>query len=100
MTTAQVIEIGPGNKAQMLHRDLENWYPFIGMGPKGPEAAIIHDRLHRLHRRERRHPDHPGSNHWEDFEDRGTPEQTIAARMKAGDVLCIAARPLMAAAPT
>ena len=29
----------------------------------------------------------PGSNHWEDFEDRGTPEQTIAARMKAGDVL-------------
>ena len=39
MTTAQVIEIGPGNKAQMLHRDLENWYPFIGMGPKGPEAA-------------------------------------------------------------
>ena len=27
----------------------------------------------------------PGSNHWEDFEDRGTPEQTIAARMKAGD---------------
>ena len=42
----------------------------------------------------------PGSNHWEDFEDRGTPEQTIAARMKAGDAPCIAARPLMAAAPT
>src|SRR5215469_13085546 len=32
MTTAQVIEIGPENDAQMLHRDLENWYPFIGMG--------------------------------------------------------------------
>ncbi|MDR3017237.1 phytanoyl-CoA dioxygenase family protein [Delftia acidovorans] len=88
MTTAQVIEIGPGNKAQMLHRDLENWYPFIGMGPKGPEAAMnfmiaftdytAQNGATRII---------PGSNHWENFEDRGTPEQTIPAEMKAGDVL-------------
>ena len=40
MTTAQVIEIGPGNAAQMLHRDLENWFPFIAMGPAGPEVTV------------------------------------------------------------
>ena len=59
MTTAQVIEIGPGNKAQMLHRDLENWYPFIGMGPKGPEAAMNFMIAFTDYTEERRHPDHP-----------------------------------------
>ena len=29
----------------------------------------------------------PGSNDWDDYEDRGTPEMTIPAEMKAGDVI-------------
>ncbi|MEV0332485.1 phytanoyl-CoA dioxygenase family protein [Nocardia sp. NPDC050717] len=88
MTTAQVIEIGPGNKAQILHRDLENWFPFIGMGPRGPEVTINfliaftdfteENGATRVI---------PGSNHWPDFEDRGTPEATVPALMRAGDVL-------------
>ncbi|MFI5498132.1 phytanoyl-CoA dioxygenase family protein [Nocardia asteroides] len=88
MTTAQVIEIGPGNKAQILHRDLENWFPFIGMGPQGPEVTINfliaftdfseENGATRVI---------PGSNHWPDFEDRGTPEATVPALMRAGDVL-------------
>lgn len=88
MTTAQVIEIGPGNDAQMLHRDLENWYPFIGMGKNGPEVCVNfliaftdfteENGATRVI---------PGSNHWDDYEDRGTPEQTVPARMKAGDAL-------------
>lgn len=88
MTTAQVIEIGPGNDAQMLHRDLENWYPFIGMGKDGPEVCLNfliaftdfteENGATRVI---------PGSNHWDDFEDRGTPEQTVPAEMKAGDAL-------------
>jgi len=88
MTTAQVIEIGPGNKAQFLHRDLENWFPFVGMGPKGPEVAVnfliaftdftdVNGATRII----------PGSHKWESFEDRGTPEQTIPAEMNAGDVL-------------
>src|SRR3954454_19898081 len=40
MTTAQVIEIGPGNSAQQLHRDLENWHPFVQLGKDGPEAIL------------------------------------------------------------
>lgn len=88
MTTAQVIEIGPGNDAQMLHRDLENWYPFIGMGKAGPEVCVNfliaftdfteENGATRVI---------PGSNHWDDFEDRGTPEDTVPAEMMAGDAL-------------
>ncbi|MFI8424043.1 phytanoyl-CoA dioxygenase family protein [Streptomyces sp. NPDC085479] len=88
MTTAQVIEIGPGNKAQMLHRDLENWFPFIGMGPGGPEVTInFLVALTDFTEENGATRVIPGSNHWGDFEDRGTPEQTIPAVMNAGDVL-------------
>ncbi|WP_329285359.1 phytanoyl-CoA dioxygenase family protein [Streptomyces sp. NBC_00691] len=88
MTTAQVIEIGPGNKAQMLHRDLENWFPFIGMGPGGPEVTInFLVALTDFTEENGATRVIPGSNHWSDFEDRGTPEQTIPVVMNAGDVL-------------
>ncbi len=93
MTTAQVIEIGPGNAAQILHRDLGNWYPFIGLGPQGPEVTINfliaftdfteENGATRVI---------PGSNHWENFEDTGTPEATIPAVMNAGDALVISGK--------
>ncbi|KAA1428096.1 phytanoyl-CoA dioxygenase family protein [Nocardioides antri] len=88
MTTAQVIEIGPGNDAQMLHRDLENWWPFIGMGKDGPEV-ILNFLIAFTDFTEENGATRviPGSNHWDDFEDRGTPEDTIPAEMKAGDAL-------------
>ncbi len=93
MTTAQVIEIGPGNKAQMLHRDLENWFPFIGMGPGGPEVTInFLVALTDFTEENGATRVIPGSNHWSDFEDRGTPEQTIPAIMNAGDVLLISGK--------
>lgn len=86
MTTAQLIEIGPGNKAQMLHRDLENWYPFVALGPNGPEVTVNfliaftdfteENGATRVI---------PGSHQWEDFADRGTPESTIPVAMEAGD---------------
>lgn len=93
MTTAQVIEIGPGNQAQMLHRDLENWFPFIGMGPGGPEVTInFLVALTDFTEENGATRVIPGSNHWSDFEDRGTPEQTIPAVMNAGDVLLISGK--------
>ncbi|MFG2623119.1 phytanoyl-CoA dioxygenase family protein [Streptomyces sp. NPDC048507] len=93
MTTAQVIEIGPGNQAQMLHRDLENWFPFIGMGPVGPEVTInFLVALTDFTEENGATRVIPGSNHWSDFEDRGTPEQTIPAVMDAGDVLLISGK--------
>ncbi|WP_424570855.1 phytanoyl-CoA dioxygenase family protein [Streptomyces sp. CH-036] len=93
MTTAQVIEIGPGNQAQILHRDLENWFPFIGMGPAGPEVTInFLVALTDFTEENGATRVIPGSNHWSDFEDRGTPEQTIPAVMNAGDVLLISGK--------
>jgi ectoine hydroxylase-related dioxygenase (phytanoyl-CoA dioxygenase family) len=88
MTTAQVIEIGPGNDAQILHRDLENWYPFVQLGKSGPEA-ILNFLIAFTDFTEENGATRviPGSNHWDDFEDRGTPEDTIPAVMDAGDAL-------------
>jgi ectoine hydroxylase-related dioxygenase (phytanoyl-CoA dioxygenase family) len=88
MTTAQVIEIGPGNDAQMLHRDLENWFPFVGMGKTGPEV-IVNFLIAFTDFTEENGATRviPGSNHWDDFEDRGTPEDTIPVEMQVGDAL-------------
>ncbi|GAB10565.1 hypothetical protein GOARA_061_00040 [Gordonia araii NBRC 100433] len=93
MTTAQVIEIGPGNRAQMLHRDLENWYPFVGMGPAGPEITLnFLIALTDFTEENGATRVIPGSHVWPDFEDRGTPEQTIPATMNAGDALFISGK--------
>jgi ectoine hydroxylase-related dioxygenase (phytanoyl-CoA dioxygenase family) len=93
MTTAQVIEIGPNSEAQFLHRDLENWYPFLGMGPSGPEVTInFLVALTDFTEENGATRVIPGSNHWSDFEDRGTPEQTIPAVMNAGDALLISGK--------
>lgn len=93
MNTAQVIEIGPGNVAQPLHRDLENNHPFIAMGEAGPEISLNfliaftdftdENGATRVI---------PGSNHWPDYNDRGTPEMTVPAEMKAGDVVLVSGK--------
>ncbi|MEV6793593.1 phytanoyl-CoA dioxygenase family protein [Streptomyces sp. NPDC051320] len=88
MTTAQVIEIGPGNDAQPLHRDLENWYPFVALGKNGPEAVVnFLVALTDFTEENGATRVIPRSNHWDDFEDRGAPEDTIPAVMVAGDAL-------------
>ncbi|CAG9988315.1 unnamed protein product [Clonostachys byssicola] len=40
LNSAQVIEIGPGNDAQALHRDQEMWPLWNDIGPNTPEAVI------------------------------------------------------------
>lgn len=93
MTTAQVIEIGPGNAQQRLHRDLGNWYPFVAMGPAGPEVTLnFLIALTDFTEENGATRVIPGSNRWPDFTDYGTPEQTIPAEMKAGDVLLISGK--------
>ena len=54
---AQLIEIGPGNKAQLLHRDLEQFLPFIGMARVvGRELADDSMRLPACMARHRNEP--------------------------------------------
>lgn len=93
MNTAQVIEIGPGNKSQFLHRDLGNNPPYVTMGPTGPEAMINfligctdftdENGATRVI---------PGSHAWPDFTDDGNAEMTIPAEMKAGDAILISGK--------
>ncbi|KAH7137394.1 hypothetical protein B0J13DRAFT_559596 [Dactylonectria estremocensis] len=41
LSTAQMIQIGPGSKAQPLHPDASGWWPFWSMGDKWtPEFAV------------------------------------------------------------
>jgi len=90
MTTAQVIEIGPNSKAQPLHRDLENDYPFVTMGPSGPQV-MLNFLIAMTDFTEENGATRviPGSHQWPDFNDRGQPEMTIPALMNKGDALVI-----------
>ncbi|CAN5167066.1 phytanoyl-CoA dioxygenase family protein [soil metagenome] len=88
LTTGQIIDIGPGNKAQMLHRDLENNHFAVTMGKSGP-MVMVNFLIALTDFTEENGATRiiPGSNTWDDYEDRGTPEMTIPAEMKAGDVI-------------
>lgn len=90
MSAAQAIEIHPGNKAQKLHRDQNQFRVFNSLGPHGPEAIVnfltaltpfteINGATRVI----------PRSNKWEDFSDYGSPEDTIPALMNPGDALLI-----------
>lgn len=88
LTTGQVIEIGPGNKAQILHRDLENNHFAVTMGKTGP-MVMVNFLIAMTDFTEENGATRviPGSNDWDDYGDRGTPEMTIPAEMRAGDVI-------------
>ncbi|AIN58232.1 phytanoyl-CoA dioxygenase family protein [Pseudomonas soli] len=88
LTTAQLIEIGPGNKAQMLHRDMAQYYPYVAMNKHAPRA-IANLMLALTDFTEENGATRliPGSQDWDDFGNVGTPEMTIPAVLNAGDAV-------------
>jgi ectoine hydroxylase-related dioxygenase (phytanoyl-CoA dioxygenase family) len=89
MNTCQAMIIGPGEPAQTLHRDGDNWSSVMQHGwPDCPEltvsmilaledvdAAVGATRVI------------PGSHQWPDYERVGQPDETMPAELAAGDAL-------------
>lgn len=87
LNTCQVIEIHPGEQAQMLHRDMGNYPVFFRYGPDAPEVMVnmilaLSDVTEEMGATRVIR----GSHKW-DFEDPFTPEMTIPAELKAGSAL-------------
>ncbi|VWD14010.1 phytanoyl-CoA dioxygenase [Burkholderia lata] len=90
LSTAQVIDIGPGNTAQMLHRDVGNFPPLCALGVNGPTVFTnLMIALTRFTEENGATRIIPGSQNWDEdyFDSKGTPDMTIAAEMDAGDAL-------------
>jgi ectoine hydroxylase-related dioxygenase (phytanoyl-CoA dioxygenase family) len=88
MGTAQVIEIGPGNKAQTLHRDFENYMAFKPFGKLAPDV-ICNFLIALTPFTEENGATRviPGSQNWDDYEDRGSQDMTVPALLEPGDAL-------------
>ena len=89
MSAAQLIEIGPGNAPQPLHRDMETFPVFRAAGPDGPEVMCnFLTALTDFTAANGATRIIPGSNRWPDFERinrRESEPLTIRAEMRAGD---------------
>lgn len=90
LNSAQVIDIGPGSKAQPLHRDQWQFPIFTHCGPDAPEASVNFVVALTPFRDENGATRViPGSHRWKDLNENGTPEMTIPAEMEVGDACFI-----------
>jgi len=96
LSTAQLMEIGPGQKAQPLHRDGGGWWPFFRMGTASPIAYVNFLIAMTDTTRENGATRFiPGSHNWpftEDYANTGSVDMTEDVELKAGDVLVITDR--------
>lgn len=89
VNTGQAMLIGPGEPAQMLHRDCDNWPQLCGrLWPNCPEitvsAMIALDEVTEELGATRVIP---GSHKWDDYGDHGDPSMTVPAELSPGDAL-------------
>ena len=90
MNSAQVIDIGPGSKAQPLHRDQWQFPIFTHCGPDAPEASVnFVVALTDFTDENGATRVIPGSHKWADLSQNGSPEDTIPAEMQVGDACFI-----------
>ena len=87
LNTAQVIEIQPGEKAQILHRDMGNYPVFFRYGVDAPEVMVnmIVPLIDTVEENGATRVI-PGSHKW-DFERPFSDDMTVPAEMKAGSCL-------------
>lgn len=93
MGAAQVIQIGPGNKSQVLHRDQGQYPIFNLLGPRAPEATLnFLIALTDFTEENGATRVIPGSHLWEDYSEVGSHDQTLPATMKAGDAILMSGK--------
>ncbi|MFU8815804.1 MAG: phytanoyl-CoA dioxygenase family protein [Pseudomonadales bacterium] len=89
VNTGQAMLIGPGEPAQMLHRDCDNWPQLCApLWPNCPEVTVsAMIALEEVSERLGATRVIPGSHRWHDYRDRGSQEMTVPAEMQPGDAL-------------
>ena len=90
LNSAQVIDIGPGSKAQPLHRDQWQFPIFTHCGPDAPEASVnFVVALTEFRAENGATRVIPGSHRWADLNENGTPDMSVPAEMDVGDACFI-----------
>ncbi|MEM8924624.1 MAG: phytanoyl-CoA dioxygenase family protein [Actinomycetota bacterium] len=89
VNTGQVMYINPGEPAQMLHRDANNWWPYVkATWPQSPEVTISAmiglDEVTDAFGATRVVP---GSHRWERLDRFADVTDTVAAELGPGDAL-------------
>ena len=88
LNTGQAMIVGPGEAAQVLHRDIAIWPYIQQMGSAAPEAMIsIVLALSDFTEEVGATRVIPGSHRWEDFHQTPQPSQSVPAAMPAGSAL-------------
>lgn len=88
LNTGQAMVIGPGESAQFLHRDQDNWPVFSAMGARAPEITVsCMVALSDFEEAAGATRVVPGSHLWEDFARQVDQEDSVAAEMPAGSAL-------------
>jgi hypothetical protein len=85
--SSHAIEICPGEKAQMLHRD-GSFYDYVDFSANGPNVSVTTSvAMTDITEEMGATRVIPGSHLWEDFSAPATQEQTSPALLNAGDLL-------------
>jgi len=88
LNTGQAMIVGPGEKAQVLHRDIGIWPLFVRCGKDAPEAMVsIILALSDFTEEVGATRVVLGSHLWEDFNRTADPQDAVAAVMPAGSAL-------------
>ena len=96
LMASQVIEIGPGNRRQLLHRDMSNYPIFLPQGPDSPEV-VMNFLIALTEFRENNGGTRviPGSNRWPnyfDLDEETHQPMTIPVEMGPGDALLVSGK--------
>jgi ectoine hydroxylase-related dioxygenase (phytanoyl-CoA dioxygenase family) len=88
LNTGQAMIVGPGEKGQMLHRDIGLWPLFMDGAKNAPEAMVsILLALSDFTEEVGATRVVPGSHLWNDFRREADPKDTVPAVMPAGSAL-------------